>query len=280
MTKSLASAARAAAEPGAVEVAPTAAPDQPAIIKALESPRQLEELAKALPPGLSPQRFARMALTLIKSDPKMLELGSTPEGTKSLITALHRCAQLGLEVGADLGQAHLLPFRMNDKLTLQFILGYKGILTLARRSGSLRRLDVHEVYENDEFEFSYGIGGTIHHKPTMGKRGEIVCYYGYAEFMDGGYYYTVLTPQDVADRKARSASVKSGRRSPWDTDPIPMAKKSVIRAMAPYLPLSGEAQDAIADDEKMVVGDEMTYIDVDSANSVPVNADVIDVEEA
>lgn len=59
-----------------------------------------------------------------------------------------------------------------------------------------------------------------------------------------------------------------------------MAKKSVIRAMAPYLPLSGEAQDAIADDEKMVVGDEMTYIDVDSANSVPVNADVIDVEEA
>ncbi|MBP7630280.1 MAG: recombinase RecT [Acidimicrobiales bacterium] len=268
--QSLADAAKGAASGEPTSAVVPKAPEPPSIVKMLESPAQLEELRKALPPGLSVERFARMALTLVKSDPEMLELGSTPEGTKSLITAFHRCAQLGLEVGPDLGQAYLLPFRMRDTLTLQFILGYKGILTMARRSGALRRLDVHEVYQNDEFEYSYGLNGTLHHRPTLEKdRGPIICYYGFAEFTDGGYYYTVLTLDDIDSRKQRSASVKAGRKSPWDTDPIAMSKKTVVRAMAPYLPLSVEAQDAIADDEKMVVGDQLSYIDVGTVDHTP-----------
>ena len=268
--QSLADAAKGAASGEPTSAVVPKAPEPPSIVKMLESPAQLEELRKALPPGLSVERFARMALTLVKSDPEMLELGSTPEGTKSLITAFHRCAQLGLEVGPDLGQAYLLPFRMRDTLTLQFILGYKGILTMARRSGALRRLDVHEVYKNDEFEYSYGLNGTLHHRPTLEKdRGPIICYYGFAEFTDGGYYYTVLTLDDIDSRKQRSASVKAGRKSPWDTDPIAMSKKTVVRAMAPYLPLSVEAQDAIADDEKMVVGDQLSYIDVGTVDHTP-----------
>lgn len=268
--QSLADAAKGAASGEPTSAVVPKAPEPPSIVKMLESPAQLEELRKALPPGLSVERFARMALTLVKSDPEMLELGSTPEGTKSLITTFHRCAQLGLEVGPDLGQAYLLPFRMRDTLTLQFILGYKGILTMARRSGALRRLDVHEVYQNDEFEYSYGLNGTLHHRPTLEKdRGPIICYYGFAEFTDGGYYYTVLTLDDIDSRKQRSASVKAGRKSPWDTDPIAMSKKTVVRAMAPYLPLSVEAQDAIADDEKMVVGDQLSYIDVGTVDHTP-----------
>lgn len=268
--QSLADAAKGAASGEPTSAVVPKAPEPPSIVKMLESPAQLEELRKALPPGLSVERFARMALTLVKSDPEMLELGSTPEGTKSLITAFHRCAQLGLEVGPDLGQAYLLPFRMRDTLTLQFILGYKGILTMARRSGALRRLDVHEVYKNDEFEYSYGLNGTLHHRPTLDPdRGPIICYYGFAEFTDGGYYYTVLTLDDIDSRKQRSASVKAGRKSPWDTDPIAMSKKTVVRAMAPYLPLSVEAQDAIADDEKMVVGDQLSYIDVGTVDHTP-----------
>lgn len=268
--QSLADAAKGAASGEPTSAVVPKAPEPPSIVKMLESPAQLEELRKALPPGLSVERFARMALTLVKSDPEMLELGSTPEGTKSLITAFHRCAQLGLEVGPDLGQAYLLPFRVRDTLTLQFILGYKGILTMARRSGALRRLDVHEVYQNDEFEYSYGLNGTLHHRPTLEKdRGPIICYYGFAEFTDGGYYYTVLTLDDIDSRKQRSASVKAGRKSPWDTDPIAMSKKTVVRAMAPYLPLSVEAQDAIADDEKMVVGDQLSYIDVGTVDHTP-----------
>lgn len=241
----------------------------PAAIAMLEAQR--DELAKALPPGLSPERFVRIATTALRTNPLLMELGETPEGKKSLMAAIHRCAQMGLEPNSDLGHCYLLPFRMNQKLQLQFILGYKGILEMSRRSGRLKRIDVHEVYENDDFEITYGLNGVCRHAPTLkGPRGPIVCYYGYAEFTDGGYYYMHMTLEDIEERKQRSASVKAKKRSPWDTDPVAMSKKTVYRAMAPNLPLAAAEVEALAMDDGVIDGEgEVSFIDVGAVPHTP-----------
>jgi recombination protein RecT len=266
--KEAADAARARSESTAVEQ--QQAPKQIAILQALEDPKQIAELAKALPPGLDVDRFQRMALTLVKSDPKMLELGATIEGMRSMMQAFHRCAQLGLEVNPDTGHVYLLPFRVKSKLTLQFILGYKGILALARRSGALKNIQVHAVYENDEFEISYGIDGVCRYKPLLkGDRGDILCYFGYANFTDGGYYYTHVTLDEIRSHRERSASA-GGPHSPWDSDPVAMSKKTVVRIMAPYLPLTQEAGAAISTDDNEVLSDgSMRVIDIDTVDPEP-----------
>lgn len=275
-------AAAAPTEPGS-QVAQAPARKGPAAIAMLDT--QKDELARALPPGLSPQRFLRIAKTALRNDPKLMELGETPEGQKSLIAAIHRCAQMGLEPNSDLGHCYLIPFRMNGKMQLQFILGYKGILEMSRRSGLLKRLDVHEVYENDTFEISYGLNGTCRHVPTLtGERGKIVCYYGYAEFTNGGYFYMHMTLEDIEERKKRSASVAAGRRSPWDTDPVPMGKKTVVRAMAPNLPLSAAEIEALAMDDGIIDAEgDVSFIDVgaishtpDAPDEVPAQAELVD----
>lgn len=104
------------------------------------------QIAKALPDVLTPERFSRMVLTAITKTPKLGEC--TPQ---SFIGSMLTAAQLGLEPNTPLGQAYLIPY--GNKC--EFQLGYKGLLELAHRSGELKTLEAHVVYENDEFNIEY-----------------------------------------------------------------------------------------------------------------------------
>lgn len=263
-------AANRAANPDSAQAdAPVPARQQPAAIAMLEQAQG--ELKKALPHGVSVERFVRVATTAFRRTPRLMELAEQPEGRKSLMEAIHRCAQMGLEPNSDLGHCYLLPYGKN----VQFILGYKGILEMARRSGSLATIDVHEVYDNDDFEITYGLNGQLIHKPLLkGDRGSVYAYYGFAKFQDGGYYYTHMTLADIEERKQRSSSVKGGRQSPWDTDAVAMSKKTVVRAMAPYLPLAAAELDAIALDDGVIDGTgDVSFIDVGAVQHTPAQAE-------
>ena len=66
------------------------------------------------------------------------------------------------------GEAYLIPFKNNKKggvYECQFIVGYKGLMLLARRSGEVANIDALTVYENDEFDLSYGFDPALIHKP-------------------------------------------------------------------------------------------------------------------
>jgi recombination protein RecT len=162
-----------------------------------------------------------------------------------------KCSALGLEPGSvdGLGRAYILPFRNHGKLTATFILGYKGMLDLARRSGELKDISARAVYEGDEFEYEFGLDEKLRHVPSTRKRekGERPTHvYMVAHFKDGGHYMDVMTADEVEAVRKRSKSKDNG---PWVTDYEAMAKKSVIRRAFPYLPVSVEAQQAAAADE-------------------------------
>ncbi|MCP3026637.1 recombination protein RecT [Halobacillus sp. A5] len=200
------------------------------------------EFERALPKHMDADRLGRIAMTTIRQNPKLLEC-SIP----SLMGAVMQAAQLGLEPGL-IGHCYLVPF-WNGKMKqtdVQFIIGYKGMIDLARRSGHIESIYAHTVHENDEFEYELGLHPKLVHKPATGERGEMTFVYAVAHFKDGGYQFEVFSDADVEKVRGRS---KAGTNGPWKTDYEEMAKKTVIRRMFKYLPISIEVQDQASQDE-------------------------------
>ena len=79
---------------------------------------------------------------------------------------------LGLEPNTPLGQAYLIPYTVKGVPTVQFQIGYKGLIDLAYRSGEIESIQAHVVYENDSFDFNYGLEPKLMHKPCVGERGK------------------------------------------------------------------------------------------------------------
>jgi len=201
-----------------------------------------KELQQALPKHMDSERLARVALTTMRQNPKLLQC-SLP----SLVGAILQAAQLGLEPNV-LGHAYFIPYYSSKTKSyeVQFQIGYKGLLELVRRSGEIETIDAHEVYENDEFEYEYGLDPKLRHKPALKNRGEVYAYYAVAKFKDGGYSFLVMGKEDIEKIRKRSKSPNNG---PWVTDYDAMAKKTVIKQLCKYLPLSIEVQKAVTADE-------------------------------
>lgn len=207
------------------------------------------QMAMALPKHLTPDRLLRVTMTAVQNTPKLLDCDRT-----SLFAAVLTCAQLGLEPDGVLGQAYLVPFRGR----VQFIPGYKGYLTLARNSGEISSIQAHEVCANDEFDYAYGLEERLQHRPAEGDRGEITHVYAYAKYKDGGHIFEVMTRTQidaVRDNSEGYKAFKSGviKSNPWDSHYPQMARKTAIRRLANYLPMSVQraaAIDAAYDDGK------------------------------
>ena len=188
-------------------------------------------MAEVLPKHMDMNRMSRIALTTIRTNPKLLECA-----VPSLMGAVMQAVQLGLEPGL-LGHCYILPY----KREATFVIGYKGMIDLARRSGHIQSIYAHAVHENDEFEYELGLHPKLEHKPSHGERGAFIGAYAVAHFKDGGYQMEFMPKSEIEKRRKRSATANSSY-SPWSSDYEEMAKKTVVRYMFKYLPISIEVQ--------------------------------------
>lgn len=79
-------------------------------------------------------------------------------------------------------------------------------------------------------------------------KGKFIGLYAVAHFKDGGYQFEFMSKVDIEKRKGRSKAAGSSY-SPWTTDYEEMEKKTVVRHMWKYLPISIEVQQQVAYDE-------------------------------
>ena len=219
------------------------------------------EIKKALPKHLDADRLTRIAMTTIRQTPKLLECN-----IQSLLAAVMQSAQLGLEPNI-LGQAYIVPYGKEA----QFIIGYRGMIDLARRSGHIESIYAHPVYSNDDFEYEYGLNPKLRHKPAMGDRGDFIGAYGVAKFKDGGYHFEFMSKADIDKRRSRSKAAKNG---PWVTDYEEMACKTVIRHMFKYLPISIEIMKQVETADETI----KTELREDMSESPDISENIIDVD--
>lgn len=203
------------------------------------------QFQRALPKHFAVDRLIRVALTTINKNPKLKECTQT-----SLLSCLMDCAQLGLEPDSVLGRAYLIPFndRRNSRTICTLIVGYKGLVELAMRSGRVSTVMAQVVHEKDKFEYSFGLNPKLDHEPSLDKDpGKVVAAYAYAKFKDGAFAFDVMSVSDIEKIRMRSLSRDSG---PWKTDWNEMARKTVLKRLSKYLPLSPEFMDAVGKDNE------------------------------
>ncbi len=202
----------------------------------LGTPAVQSQLALVLPGHITPERFARVAITAMTKTPKLMECTK-----ESLLRCMMDCSSLGLEPnGRD---AHLIPYGN----TCTLIVDWKGLVSLARRSGDVVIFRAELVKENDEF--SWQNGRVQHAINWRSDRGAIQAVYSYVQFKDGSEDWEVMTLAEVKDIQNKS---KAGRSGPWITDFGEMAKKTAIRRHSKRLTLSPEFQDALEKDDDRI----------------------------
>ena len=243
--------------------------------------RMSSQIKLALPANLTPDRFQRIVLTAISSNPKLQEC--TPQ---SFLGAMMTAAQLGVEPNTPLGQGYLIPrkAKKGDQYINEctFQLGYKGMIDLAYRSGNIANIGAYTVYKNDEFHVQFGLNPDITHVPAMTGRGEPIAFYAYYRTKGGGFGFDVMSVEDVrAHAKQFSESVKRGWSSPWDTNFEEMAKKTVLKKVLKYAPLSTEVASKIGMDDTVhdTISDHMTEEPVVYSNIDADTGEVLKNEE-
>ena len=199
----------------------------------------------ALPKHITPDRMVRVALTAIQNTPKLLECDKN-----SLYLSVLRAAQLGLEPDGVLGQAYLLPYAGK----VQLIVGYKGLIDLARRSGEVSNIIAKEVCENDDFDIIWHEEVPFRHKQSItGERGDIIGFWAMARFKDGGFHFDYMSRHEVETIRDGSSGWQTAKRynktadSPWSKHFAEMGKKTVIRRIAKFLPMSVQRAAVVED---------------------------------
>lgn len=221
--------------------------DKPALTIEQFITRMQPEIARALPRGMDADRIARLTLTVVRqSDIEARKIGKPQNSlvncsVESFGGALLTASALGLEPGVN-GEAYLVPYK--GECTL--IVGYQGFAKLFWQHPLAKHLDAHAVRANDEFDYAYGLGQYLRHKPARGDRGPITDYYAVAELSTGGSGFVVLSADEV--KQLRGGSVGPSGRIP---DPLHwMERKTAVRQLVKLLPKSTMLSAAIAVDEQ------------------------------
>lgn len=251
------------------------------IINMLLNPKFKRQMAMALPKSLTADRLTRVVMTEFRKTPALMNCDQ-----HSVLGAILQCAALGLEPGSALGHCYLLPFgngKSSDvRPNCQLIIGYRGMIDLARRSGQIVSLSAYCVHEGDDFHYELGLHPDIHHIPgTSADNGIVTFVYAVAVLKGGGVQFEVMSRAEIENVRKTS---KAGKSGPWASHWEEMAKKTVIRRLFKYLPVSIEATRAVEVDEKADRGEGLTeqdwldaeYVDKGTEEAAPVIEDVPD----
>lgn len=171
----------------------------------------------------------------------------------SLVNALKNIALTGSTLNPVLKQAYLVPFTINGKPTITLMPSYMGLIDVLVNNGLVRKVEAHCVFKGDEFKISHGTNEQLIHNPDpWAVRTE--------ETMLGAYYFVVLTDgttmfdhmskAEIDVIKDRSPSTGVGRdgkpkKSPWTTDYLEMARKTLVRRAFKMIPKNGISEDKV-----------------------------------
>lgn len=205
--------------------------------------------------------FMGSLLTLVGGDDYL----SKAEPMTIIASAL-KTATMDLPIDKNLGYAYIVPFNRKEKIgkdwithnEAQFILGYKGYIQLAQRSGQYKALNAIEIYEGqliewnpltEEFKFDY----------NAKQSDRVIGYVGFFELLNGFKKTVYWTKQEVEVHRIKHAKGfdKTKLTGAWKENYDAMAIKTVLRNMlAKWGILSVEMQNAVTSDERVFRFDE------------------------
>jgi len=206
--------------------APARRQQPPNIIDLVQRQDVQAEFAKVLGREMTSEHFARIALTALRKNPKLVQKCDPI----TILTACMEAAQLQLSTDASAGEFYFVPYGT----TCTGILGYRGMLRIAYRSGAVSKIDARIVYQGDEFDFEETERGPKwSHRPywQLGRdKGPILFSYAYAVLPNGEIIFK------VADRDQIQRSRAKGNAGTWRDHEEAMTIKTAVRQLWKWIP--------------------------------------------
>lgn len=156
----------------------------------------------------------------------------------------------------------------------------KGMIELAHRSGEFKNIEARVVYENDTFEYEYGLEPKLVHRPAMKDRGKPIYYYAVFTLVNGGFGFEVMSKEDIDIHKNKYSQAAGSKYSPWNTNFDEMAKKTVLKRVLKYAPIRTEFARKINNDEtiKTELSDDMSDVMPEETEAYVVDEDGVVLE--
>ncbi len=246
--------------------------------EAFQSGEFADRVRQGLPTHLNANAMLRTYIQALNKTPLLAKVD-----VRQAIGAFLTLSQLGLAPNNALGEAYLIPFarkkwnpatrvREIQGYDLNVIVGYKGYLSLAFRSGLVGAVHADVVYEGDEFDYLYGTEQFLKHRPTGKQPDGATPGYAYAVAHLTGHaageppfqvlpwskvlqvrngsqgYQAALYAKDDAEKKGWKLP-PSYTDAPWVKHVIPMAMKTAFLRLSTWIPRSLEITGAAAIDE-------------------------------
>ena len=205
-------------------------PDIDALAKRIEDPIVVRRLEAAAIEELSSARAISLFVSTVKRNPE-LSLCTT----ESLMNCLAVSVETGLPASQALGQLYLVKFGKEATP----IIGYRGDITLAHRTGSVLSVDVDLVYKGEDFTVRGGTAQSLEHYPDPELRKDIAnMIAGYVVFtMVGNVKKFVVVYREELDKIKKSSRGAGHASSPWNVWPEEMYKAKVVKRGTKTLPL-------------------------------------------
>lgn len=231
----------------AVEQRPAQVTKRQALADLLD--RNRSAIGLSLPRSMDEDRFRRLLLTAANTSPELFDCDP-----RSFLAAGVACAQLGLEPNDPRGLAYLVPFKDKRRgRVVQLIIGYRGMMDLARRSGMVSTINAFPVFAGDVFHYELGLRPNLTHVPGDHDEAPDTLTHVYATArVNGDAQFVVLTRRQI-ERTRTSSPGASSQYSPWSTHYVEMAQKTAIRRLCKLLPQTVELAQAIAGDDRALI---------------------------
>ena len=210
----------------------------------LKSPDIYAKIQEML--GRKPDSYITSVMQVLSSN-SMLAGVNADSITGAVFTA---CA-MNLPLNNNLGLAYIVPF----KGAAQLQVGYKGYLQLAQRTGQIESINAIAVYDTDTEESVLSrLTSLIPKKVT----GNVIGYTARLKTVTGFVAVVTMTSDELWEhaykysQTYKSAQNQGKNYSVWHQNFDAMAKKTVLKALMKYCPMSVELQKAMESDQGVI----------------------------
>ena len=232
--------------------------------------------------GKNGDRFISSLLSAVQANPGLQTCTNS-----SLVSAAMLGQSLNLSPSPQLGQYYMVPFsdRKNGRTVAQFILGYKGYVQLALRSGQYKKLNVLAIKEgelvkydplNEEIEVNLIEDEAGREKtPTVG-------YFAMFEYLNGfrkTMYWSKAKMEAHAEKYSKGYAAHKGYTF-WEKDFDSMAYKTMLRQLISKWGVMSIDMISAIDADEAVIQPDGTRDYVEIGDEPTVEADAAEPQEA
>lgn len=196
--------------------------------------------------GRKPDAYITSVLQVLSSNAMLADVNA-----ETITGAVFTACALNLPLNNNLGLAYIVPFKGSAQLQI----GYKGFIQLAHRTGQIKSINAIAVYDTDTKESALKRLTSILPQKVQGN---VIGYVARLETITGFEAHVSMTNEELeahADKYSqtyKSAKSKGKTYSVWHQNWDAMCKKTVIKGLMKYCPMSVELNQALESDQGVI----------------------------